>query len=514
MGGTQGAAALPLPEASLRGQGMSEGKRACVIGAGIGGLALAIRLQSAGVATTLVEARDRPGGRAHASLQDCFTFDAGPGLLADLAPFQALWELGGHDIAADLEFLPVEPVCRFSWPDGTQFDFTQDEAALRREIARLDPRDIAGYDALLAHRGGLERDCGDLMNAGRPPGVGPVLKAVPALARHRAWMPLHDTVSRFIREPKLRAALTVHALLAGANPLTARSAHSPLFDGNGAWWPRGGMNRLGAAMLRQFERLGGETRLHDPVTAIHTSGARASEVETLSGWREPFDSVASNADLVHTYRDLLRGSPRGAQLARRLARKSFSPSLFTVHFGIEGAWPGIPHHMVLFGPRYESLLEDVFDRGVLPADLVIFLDHPTVTDPSLAPEGRSVFQAAVPVAHMGKLAVDWEQVGPMLEQRVLAEVERRLIPDLADRIVTRSHYSPRDRALDFSAHLGSAFGLEPIPAQSGWLRPRDRDEVIANLYRVGTATRPGGGVSGVLEGAETTAARMVADLVR
>jgi phytoene desaturase len=107
---------------------------------------------------------------------------------------------------------------------------------------------------------------------------------------------------------------------------------------------------------------------------------------------------------------------------------------------------------------------------VLPADLAIYLHHPTVTDPSMAPEGKSTFYALVPVAHMGKLPVDWEQVGPLLEQRVLAEVERRLIPDLADRIVTKFHYAPRDFALDLNAHLGSAFSLEPLLTQSAWFR--------------------------------------------
>lgn len=493
---------------------MSEGKRACVIGAGMGGLPLAIRLQAAGVATTLVEARDKPGGHAYSWQEGSFTFDAGAAAIGDPAGFRELWELTGHDMAADLELLAAEPLCRFNWPDGTHFDFNADAGALRREIARLDPADIPGFDALLAHRDALNSECGEFFQADRAPGPLAMLKAAPALARHRAWMSLHDTVSRFIRHAKLRQALTVHALLVGANPLTARAVHSPLLETDGAWWPRGGMNRLAAAMQRQFERLGGEIRLHDPVTAIHTIGTEAAEVETLSGWRGRFDAFASNADPVHTYRDLLRASPRGPQMARRLAKKRFSQSLFVVHFGIEGGWPGIPHHMVLFAPRYESLLEDVFDRGVLPADLPIFLNHPSVTDSSLAADGRSVFQAVVPVAHMGKLTVDWEQVGPMLEQRVLAEIERRLIPDLPDRIVTRFHYAPRDFALDFNAHLGSAFGLEPVPVQSGWLRLRDRDEVIGNLYLVGSSTRPGGGIPGVLDGAKATARRMLEDLAR
>jgi phytoene desaturase len=199
-------------------------------------------------------------------------------------------------------------------------------------------------------------------------------------------------------------------------------------------------------------------------------------------------------------------------MARRLARKRFSPSLFAVHFGIEGNWPGIPHHTVLFGPRYKGLLEDIFEHGVLPADLSIYLHHPTVTDPSLAPEGMSTFYALVPVPHLGKLTIDWAQVGPALEARVLAEVERRLIPDLSDRIVTRFHYTPRDFASDLGAHLGSAFGMEPILTQSAWFRARKRDDVISNLYLVGAGTHPGAGIPGVVAGSKTTASLMLEDL--
>jgi phytoene desaturase len=201
-------------------------------------------------------------------------------------------------------------------------------------------------------------------------------------------------------------------------------------------------------------------------------------------------------------------------MARRLARKRFSPSLFLVHFGIEGAWPGIPHHTILFGPRYEGLLTDIYEHGVLPADFSIYLHHPTVTDPSLAPEGTSTFYALVPVAHMGKLTIDWEQVGPLLEQRILAEVERRLIPDLADRLVTKFHYAPRDFALDLNAHVGSAFSLEPLLTQSAWFRAHNRDDVLHNFFLVGAGTHPGAGIPGVVGSAKATAGLMLEELAR
>ncbi|MBO0749340.1 MAG: phytoene desaturase [Porphyrobacter sp.] len=493
----------------------AEGKRACVIGAGFGGLALAIRLQSAGVRTTVVEARDQPGGCAYHWRKDGFTFDAGPTAITDPACLRELWALTGHAMADDVELLPVNPFCRFNWPDGTLFDYSNDPRALRAEIARLDPADLAGYEQFLAYSAAICQK--GYVELGAQPFLDfrSMIDAAPALVKHEAWRSLYGMVSRFVGNDKLRQALSFQTLLIGGNPFTASAIYAlihKLEQAGGVWWARGGTNRLAAGMARHFERLGGTIRLGDPVVQVHTLGTQATEVETQSGWRERFQAIASNADVVHTYRDLLGGSPRGRQMARKLARKRFSPSVFMVHFGVEGSWPGIPHHTMLFGPRYEGLLTDIYEHGVLPADLLIYLHHPTVTDPSVAPEGKSAFYALVPVAHLGKLAIDWNEVGPVLEKRILDEVARRLIPDLHDRIVTKFSYAPRDFARDLNAHLGSAFSLEPILSQSAWFRAHNRDDVIGNFYLVGAGTHPGAGIPGVVASAKATAELMLEDL--
>jgi phytoene desaturase len=493
----------------------AEGKRACVIGSGFGGLALAIRLQSAGVATTVLEARDVPGGCAYHWRKNGFTFDAGPTAITDPASLRELWELTGHDLSQDVELMPVSPFYRLNWPDGTTFDCSNDERALRNEIARISARDVPGYDTLRDYSAAVHEE--GYAKLGSVPFLDfqSMVKAAPALAKHQAWRSVYDLVAKHVRNEKLREAFSFHTLLVGGNPTTTSAiyalAHKPGNDG-GVWWARGGTNRLIAGMVRHFERLGGTMRLHDPVIQVHTIGNRASEVETRNGWRERFDAVASNADVVHSYRDLLSSNHRGRQMARRLAKKRFGPGVFVVHFGIEGSWPGIPHHTVLFGPRYRGLLDDIYERGVLPADSMIYLHHPTVTDPSMAPEGKSTFYALVPVANMGKLAIDWQQIGPMLEKRVLDEIGRRLIPDIHDRIVTKFSCSPRDFALDLNAHLGSAFGLEPTLTQSGWFRPHNRDDVIGNFYLVGAGTHPGAGTPGVVAGAKATAGLILEDL--
>ena len=216
----------------------------------------------------------------------------------------------------------------------------------------------------------------------------------------------------------------------------------------------------------------------------------------------------------HSYKKLLGDNHRGRTHGKALAKKKYSPSLFVVHFGVEGSWRGIPHHMILFGPRYKGLLQDIYDKGILPADFSIYLHHPTVTDPSMAPEGKSSFYALVPVAHMGKLTVDWDEIGPRLEKRVLDEVGRRLIPDIHDRIVTKFHYAPKDFAQDLNAHLGSAFSLEPLLTQSAFFRAHNRDDTIGNFYLVGAGTHPGAGIPGVVGSAKATAGLMIDDLSR
>ncbi|MCM8732223.1 phytoene desaturase [Hephaestia sp. GCM10023244] len=485
--------------------------RAIIVGSGFGGLALGIRLQSAGVETTIVEARDKPGGHAYFREQDGFTFDAGPSAITDPDGLRDLWALSGRDIADDVTLLPVSPFYRLHWRDGTHFDYATDDAALTNEIVRLEPGDLAGYRRFLDYSRAVYAD-GDARLGHGTFDLRSMARAAPALARHQAWRSIYGIVSRFVRNEKLRQALSFQTLLIGGNPFTTSAIYAMLHKlerEGGLWCAQGGTNRLVAGMVTQFERLGGTLRLGDPVTEIATLGDRATGVTTASGWTADAEAVASNADVMHSYRDLLRGSRSAQRVRARLERKRFSPSLFRVHFGIKGTWPGIPHHSILFGPRYEGLLTDIYDHGVLSEDTTIHLHHPSVTDPSLAPPGHSTFHAIVPVPHLGKLPVDWDRIGPILEKRILDEVGRRLIPDIHARIVTKFSYDPQDYAHDLSAHLGGAFSLEPTRAQSAWLRVHNRDDHIPNLYFVGAGTHPGAGIPGVVASARATATLML-----
>ncbi|MCE7794994.1 phytoene desaturase [Sphingobium sufflavum] len=488
-------------------------KTAVVIGAGFGGLALAIRLQSAGVATTVLEARDRPGGRAYVWHRDGHVFDAGPTVITDPECLAQLWRLSGHDMAQDVTLLPVSPFYRLNWPDGTNFDYGNDDAALMTEIAKLDPADVAGYAKFLDYAAGVYREGYQKLGHVAFLDFASMIKAAPSLAQHQAWRSVYSMVSSFVKNEKLRQALSFHTLLVGGNPMTTSAIYAlihKLEKDGGVWFAKGGTNALVNGMVRHFERLGGTLRLGDPVAEIETLGDRATAVSTVSGFRIETDAVVSNADLVHTYGTLIRGHPRGPSQAAKLAHKRWSPSLFVVHFGVKGSWQGIPHHMILFGPRYQGLLKDIYDHGVLPEDFSLYLHHPTVTDPSLAPDGHSTFYALAPVPHLGKLPVNWDEVGPRFADSILAEVERRLIPDLRGRITVQFHYTPRDFQQDLGAFNGSAFSLEPLLTQSAWFRAHNRDDNIANLYFVGAGTHPGAGIPGVVGSARATAELMLA----
>jgi len=411
--------------------------------------------------------------------------------------------------------MKVMPFYRLNWPDGTNFEYSNDEEQLSAEIAKLNPDDVAGYARFLEYSQRVYEE--GYVKLGHKPFLDfkTMLKAAPALVKEQAWRSVYSMVASYIEHPKLREAFSFHSLLVGGNPMKTSSIYAlihKLEKDGGVWWARGGTNRLIAGMVRHFERLGGTMRVGDPVVQVHTMGTRATEVETKSGWRERFDAVASNADIMHSYKDLLSGSQRGQKMAKSLGRKSYSPSLFVVHFGLEGEWPGIAHHMILFANRYKGLLDDIYKNGVLPEDFAIYLHHPTVTDPSMAPPGKSTFYALVPVAHMGKMPIDWDVEGPRLEKMILDEIGRRLIPDIHDRIITKFSYAPKDFKQDLSAHMGSAFSLEPLLWQSAYLRGHNRDDVIENFYLVGAGTHPGAGIPGVVGSGKATAGIMLEDL--
>jgi phytoene desaturase len=490
-------------------------RRVAVIGAGFGGLALAIRLQSAGLQTTLIEGRDKPGGRAYVWHDQGFTFDAGPTVITDPACIEELFTLSGRRICDYATLIPVSPFYRLLWPDGTRFDYVNDQAELDRQIAAMNPGDVEGYRRFLKFSEAVYAE--GYKRLGHVPflKLGDMLAAAPELLRLQAWRSVYAKVAACVQDDHLRQALSFHTLLVGGSPFAASSIYALIHalerDG-GVWFAKGGTGALVAGLTRLFEDLGGRLVVSDPVRKIETGAGRVTGVVHADGTAEAFDAVASNADVVHTSGQLLAGDPRGRAVAGRLKRRRFSPSLFVLHFGLNTTHPEMAHHTICFGPRYKGLIDEIYGKDGLADDFSLYVHAPCVTDPSLAPPGCSTYYALSPVPHLGTAAIDWDVEGPRYADRILESLEARCLPGLRADLVTRRIFTPKDFERELGAWQGSAFSLAPVLTQSAWFRTHNRDDVIGNLYFVGAGTHPGAGVPGVIGSAKATAGLMIADL--
>ena len=365
-------------------------KRVAVIGSGFGGLALAARLQAGGLQTTLIEKRDRPGGRAYVYEDKGYTFDGGPTVITAPSCLEAVFAAAERSMSDYVELMPVTPFYRLHWEDGYSFDYSNDGAALANQIRAKNPRDVDGYERFLAYASDVFEE-GYTKLANEPfLDFWSMIRAGPQLMRLEAYRTVYDMVSRFIQDDQLRQVFSFHSLLVGGNPFATSSIYTlihTLERKEGVHFPRGGTGALVRAFVKLFEELGGELRLDCPVERIRTSNGRVTGIDAADGWSADFDAVASNADVMHTYSRLLGEEPSAQRTARALDRRSWSMSLFVAYFGTRRRHTHLAHHSVLFGPRYRELLRDIFDNGVLADDFSLYLHAPTVTDPTLAPEG-------------------------------------------------------------------------------------------------------------------------------
>jgi phytoene desaturase len=329
-------------------------ERAVVIGSGFGGLACAIRLQAAGIPTTIVERRDQPGGRAYVYRDQGYTFDAGPTVITAPPCLEDLFAVAGREMARYVELLPVTPFYRLLWDSGFRFDYSSDPEATRRQIAARSPGDVEGYERFLRYTAEVFEE--GYTKLAHVPFLhfSDMIRVAPQLARLEAWRSVYDVVARFIQDELLRQAFSFHSLLVGGNPFAASSIYTLIHHLERTWgvyFPRGGTGALVGALVRLFEDLGGTVRLGAGVDRIDTAAGRVTGVALTGGGRLPAGIVVSNADVVHTYRHLLRGEPRAAWPAFHLPRRPHSMSLFVAYFGVRRRHPDVAHHTVLFGPR-------------------------------------------------------------------------------------------------------------------------------------------------------------------
>jgi phytoene desaturase len=315
---------------------------------------------------------------------------------------------------------------------------------------------------------------------------------------------LYTLVSRHISDPKLRIVFSFHPLLIGGNPFAVTRVYSLINTLERRWgvhWAMGGTGALVMGLVNLLSERGVTVRCNAPVTRINVEQGRARSVTLENGEQLDADIVVSNGDPAWTYRYLIDAKHRRHWTDRKVARGKYSMSLFVWYFGTNRRYHDVPHHMIMLGPRYRELLDDIFKHHHLSDDYSLYLHRPSASDPSLAPDGCDAFYVLAPVPHLGS-GTDWSHDAERFRQSIQRHLENTVMPDLGQHVVTSKLMTPQDFQDRLWSYQGAAFGLEPILLQSAWFRPHNRSEDVEGLYMVGAGTHPGAGVPGVLMSAK------------
>ena len=485
--------------------------RIIVIGSGFGGLSAAIRLRAQGHEVTVVEQRDKPGGRAYVYQQDGFTFDGGPTIITAPWLFDELFATAGKQVADYVQIVPIDPFYQIRFEDGTVFRYNGDTNAIIEQIKRLNPGDERGYRAFLKQS---ERVFGAGMSLIDKPftTLMDMVKVLPDLIRLRADRSVAGLANRHIRDERLRQVFSFHPLLVGGNPFETTSIYTLIHHLEqkwGVWFAMGGTGKLVDAFVRCLQDIGGELRLSTPVQEITVDErtGKANGVRLASGEVLPADAVVSNGDVAFTYKHLVAPKWRKKNTDARIDGLDYSMSLMVIYFGTNKQYHDIAHHEIIMGPRYKGLLDEVFGTKTLAKDFSLYLHRPTATDPSLAPPGCDAWYVLSPVPHLGG-PTDWRVTAQSYRDRIMQYLEDRYLPGLSQHIVTEHRIDPLHFRDTLSSHLGSAFSVQPTLFQSAWFRPHNRSEDIPNLYFAGAGTHPGAGLPGVI-----SSGKIVADLI-
>lgn len=523
-------------------------KKAIVIGSGIGGIACAIRLQSLGFDTTVVEKLDSPGGRAYVHKAQGFTFDMGPTVLTVPHFIEELFTverdkamLGEPDFPAEIldeskritqgisggpntqryvDIRPIMPFYRIYFDDGTWFDYDCDPENTRAQIARLAPEDVAGYDAFhTAAKAIFERGFLELGYTyfGSVPAM---MKVTPDLFRLDAVRSLFSFVKKYFKSDKMRQVFSFETLLIGGNPQKVPAIYAMIHFVEKTWgvhFAMGGTGQLVNGLVSRFEELGGHIEYNVEVQQINivrqNGKPTATGISCNDGKSIDADVVVSNSDYANTYLKLVDPQFRKINRDSLVKFRKQSMSLVVIYFGFKADEkdPELQHHNIILGPRYEDLLTDIFDRKILADDFSQYLHIPTLTDPTLAPEGHHAAYTLIPVPN--KLSeLNWDELGEPYARKVLTFLdERGYIPGLMQRLVYQRTITPNYFEDSLNAYLGNGFGVEPVLVQSAYFRPHNRSEDVRNLYLVGQGTQPGGGTPSVMMSAKMTARVIAGD---
>lgn len=473
-----------------------------IIGSGFGGLGAAIRLAAKGHEVEIFEKRDKLGGRAYVYEQNGFHFDGGPTVITAPFMFDELFAAAGRKREDYVTFVPLDPFYRIFDKDQRPFDYNGDESFILQQIDKINPADREGYRRFMAttkpifEKGFVELADKPFLH------VTDMLKVAPDLIKMQSYLSVYAYASQFIQNEFLRRVFSFHPLLIGGNPFDAPSIYAMIHYLERQWgihYAMGGTGAIVEAMGKLFGELGGRVRVNAEVDEILVNGRKVTGVRLKNGEMHTADHIVSNADVAFTYRNMIPEVYRRKFTNRRIESMKYSMSLFVIYFGTKKRYldSGLAHHNIILGERYKGLLSDIFNRQHLSDDFSLYLHMPTITDPSIAPDGCENFYVLSPVPHLGS-GTDWTKMAKPYRDAIIGFLEDNYLPDLNANIIAEHTIDPLHFQNTLNSFRGSAFSIQPILTQSAWFRPHNRSEEFENLYFVGAGTHPGAGLPGVL----------------
>jgi len=497
-------------------QGVQEGQtmaRAIIIGAGLGGLATALRLRHAGLDVLVLEKQPRAGGRSNVIEENGFRVDTGPTILVMKSTFEDTYRAIGQDLNQRLDFVRLDPNYRVYYHDGTYLDLFSSMPELAAEVERVEPGAAARLFRFLG-AGAKKYALGMTFVTRNYDRITDLANPVAArrLLVTGSYQRLYRHVAAYFKSDKLRKAFSFHSMFLGLSPYDALAMYSLITYADlalGMWYPRGGIYSIVEDMLALADEMGAEVRTNAPVREILIRNGRASGVVLESGDTLEADLIISNADLPYTYKSLVPAGARRAYTDSRLDAMDYACSGYLLYLGLDKEYTQMRHQALYFSEDYRANLDAIFKSRTIPTEPSFHLNNPTITDPTLAPPGHTLLYVLAPMPNL-QGGVDWHEAAPRVREQLLDQLERLVDPDLRQHIVWEREYTPLDFQTRLNAVHGTAFGsLAHGLFQSAYFRPHNVARDIPGLYFVGQGTYPGIGMPMVLISAQLVAERIL-----
>ncbi len=486
-------------------------KKVIVIGAGPGGLSSAMLLASRGFDVTVYEKQNYVGGRTSALKAGEFTFELGPTFVMLPQAFEEVFSLTGRKLSDYLDMKLIDPLYRLRFGDGRDFRVHFDKDKLSQEIARIFPGDEVGYAKYLRdQKVKFEKmyPCLKISYNKWYSYLNPkLLKAFPYMDNFRT---LHDVMRKYFTHEDMMISMTFQAKYLGMSPWQCPGAFSILSyieHQFGIFHPIGGVHKIPEAMAKVVIEEGGKINLGSPVKRICVEGGRVSGVERNDGVIDEADIVIMNADFALGMKQMVPEEYRKSWNDAKIDKSPLSCSTFMIYLGLKKMY-NFEHHNIFFASDYKKNIEEIFEDMKLPEDPSFYIQNASVTDPTLAPQGKSAVYVLVPVPNL-RAGVDWNVEKKRYRDLVMKKIaERTEMSDIESQIEEERVITPLDWEQSMGIYKGAVFNLAHTLGQMLYLRPHNRFEELPGLFIVGGGTHPGSGLPTILE-----SGRIAADLI-